>query len=272
MSYALKIYRQLNILSVDVSAGAVVCALFFARILDVSVGVPGLVVLGLTVWIIYSADHLLDARRIGEQAATNRHRFYQSYFRVMVWVTGLLAVTDAVMIFFIRPSVFHAGLVLGGAVTVYLLAQRYFGFLKELVGALLYTGGVVLPAFAFRDDRTIATDQWVAMFCFLLLAWINLLLFSLFDRESDEEHMQVSFTTALGEENTRRVVVALTGICISLCLYLLLGTMRLPSLVLLVMSLVLVLLLRFQAYFGRNDRYRYVGDAVFLFPLTVVLQ
>lgn len=272
MSHALKIYRHLNILSVDVSAGAVICALFFAKILDVVVAVPGLIVLGLTVWMIYSADHLLDVRRIGERAVTNRHRFYKRYFWVMIAVTGIVAVSDAAMIFFVRPSVFYAGLVLGGAVTVYLVAQRYFGFLKELAGALLYTGGVVLPAFAFSDNQSIAADQWIAILCFLLIAWINLLLFSYFDRKSDEEHRQVSFTTALGERKTGMLVVALAGVCISLSLHLFFGSMRMPSVVLLAMSLVLVLLLKFRTYFGREDRYRYVGDAVFLLPIIVVLQ
>lgn len=272
MSNALKIYHHLNILSVDVSAGAVICALFFAKILDVVIGVPGLIVLGLTVWIIYSADHLLDVRRIGEQAVTSRHRFYQRYFGVMIVVTGLVAVTDAAMIFFIRPSVLHAGLVLGAAVAVYLVAQRYFGFLKELLGAMLYTGGVVLPAFAFSDNRPITADQGIAILCFLLIAWINLLVFSYFDRESDEKQGQLSFTTSQGEQKTRMLILVLVGISVSLCLYLLFGAMQMPSVVLLAMSLVLVLLLRFPAYFGRYDRYRYVGDAIFLFPLIVVWQ
>ena len=271
MSHALKIYRLLNILSVDVSAGAVICALFFAKILDVGIGVSGLIVLGLTVWIIYSADHLLDVRHIGERAATNRHRFYQRFFGVMFWVTALVAILDAAMILFIRPSVFHAGLVLGAAVAFYLVAQRYFGFLKELLGALLYTGGVVLPAFAFIDERPITADQWIAIFSFLLIAWINLLVFSYFDRESDEEHRQVSFTTSQGEHKTRVLVSVLAGICVSLCMYLMFRSMPMPSVVLLAMGGVLVLLLKFRGYFGRYDRYRYVGDAVFLFPLIVVL-
>lgn len=272
MSYALKFYRHLNTLSVDVSAGAVICALFFARILDVVIGVPGLIVLGLTVWIIYSADHLLDVCRIGDQPVTNRHRFYQRHFGAMMVTTGLVAVSDAAMIFFIRPSVLHAGLVLGGAVAVYLVAQRYFGFLKELLGAVLYTGGVLLPAFVFSNKQPITMDQWIAILCFLLIAWINLLIFSYFDRESDEEQRQVSFTTSQGEQKTRMLVLALAGICGSLCLYLLFRSLQMPSVVLLAMSLVLVLLLRFRAYFGKYDRYRYVGDAVFLFPLFVIMQ
>lgn len=271
MSHILKIYRLLNILSVDVSAGAVICALFFANILQVVVALPGLVGLGLTVWIIYSADHLLDARRIGERAVTDRHRFYQQYFGAMLSVTAVVAVADTTMILFIRPPVLHAGLALGTVVAVYLIAQRYFGFLKELMGALLYTGGVLLPAFVFLGGRTITTDQWIVILCFLLIAWINLLVFSYFDKTSDEEHGQVSFTTSLGEAKTRALIYALVAVSVVLCLYLMISSLRWPSVVLLTMCIILALLLRHRRYFGTHDRYRYVGDAVFLLPLLVIL-
>lgn len=271
MSHILKIYRLLNILSVDVSAGAVICALFFANIFHVAVGTPGLVVLGLTVWIIYSADHLLDARRIRAQAVTDRHRFYQQYFGAMLTVTAVVAVADATMILFLRPPVFHAGVVVGAAVAVYLIAQRYFGFLKELIGALLYTGGVVLPAFVFLDGSAITPDQWIVIVCFLLIAWTNLLVFSYFDRISDEEQGQVSFTTSLGARKTRILIRTLVAISILLCLYLMVRSLRMPSVVLLTMSVVLALLMRHRVYFGAHDRYRYVGDAVFLLPLFVFL-
>src|SRR5690606_1037114 len=86
MSYALKTYRLLNSLSIDVAAGAVICALFLAEILRSRPGTPALIMLGLTVWIIYSADHLLDARRIEREAVTHRHSFYQRHFQVMVTI------------------------------------------------------------------------------------------------------------------------------------------------------------------------------------------
>lgn len=271
MSHAVKIYRLLNILSIDVSAGAVVCALFFANIFDVIPGVPGLIALGFTVWIIYSTDHLLDVLRI-ETAATDRHQFYQRHFVVMIVITAAVTVADAAMIFFITPSILHAGLVLGAMVAVYLIAQRYFGFLKELLGAVLYTGGVILPAFVFSDDHAISRDQWMVVLCFLLIAWINLLVFSYFDKVSDEKQRQISFTTSMGEGKTRALVLTLFCISAGLCLALMLRSMQAPSVVLFVMSLVLVLLLRFREYFGRQDRYRYIGDAVFLFPLVLLLQ
>ena len=69
-----KAYRLINILSIDVVAGAVCSALFFARLLQVSLLPYGIISLALTVWIIYTADHLLDAKRVEGVATTRRCR------------------------------------------------------------------------------------------------------------------------------------------------------------------------------------------------------
>ena len=63
MSKILRLCQTLNILSIDIAAGAVICCAFFADILGVSVLPYGFITLGLTVWIIYTVDHLLDVWR-----------------------------------------------------------------------------------------------------------------------------------------------------------------------------------------------------------------
>ena len=268
MADARKIYRFLNVLSIDVSAGAMVCALFFGDAFGAVIRPLVLIVLGLSVWIIYSADHLLDAWRIGARAATDRHRFHQQYFTALIVTTGLVFFLDAGMILFLRPALLRAGLLLSLIVATYLIVQHYLVFLKEFLGALLYTSGVVLPVLISFGNRPLTAGHWALILSFMLIAWINLLLFSLFDKESDERNKQVSFTTITGKRNTRYLIMILFAINLLLYAYLFSTSVVKPALILFSMSLVLMMLLLFRNYFSENDRFRYVGDAIFLFPLA----
>src|SRR5689334_7150262 len=101
MTVLVKFYRLLNILSVDVALGAVCCAAWFATLFEVTLRPHAFVVLGLTVWIIYTADHLLDAKRTEGVASTKRHRFHQQHFSFLVVVLILTVITDLVFVFFI---------------------------------------------------------------------------------------------------------------------------------------------------------------------------
>lgn len=271
MSYALKTYRLLNSLSIDVAAGAVICALFLADVLRSSPGVPALIMLGLTVWIIYSADHLLDARRIEKEAVTHRHSFYQRHFKVMVTITAVAVIADGLLALKIRPAVFQAGLILAAPVAIYLIAQRFFISIKELLGATLYTAGVGLPAYIFMGGRPLTVNQGIFIIAFFLVAWSNLLLFSYFDYESDMENAQTSFATRWGLRVTHHVIVAALMTGFGVCAYLMIADRFLPSLVLLVMNAVLLILMRYPQYFSESDRFRLLGDSIFLIPLVAVL-
>src|SRR6476659_9916470 len=76
-------YKLANILSLDVVAGAVICSIFFSQVFNTVIRVSGIISLALSVWIIYTVDHLLDARRITRQASTVRHRFHQKNQKIL---------------------------------------------------------------------------------------------------------------------------------------------------------------------------------------------
>src|SRR6478752_4226225 len=119
-----RFYRYCNYLSLDVACGAMVCASFFARILHVQLRPYGLASLGLTVWIIYTADHLMDAHKLTREASSQRHRFHQQNFRVLVIVLGVAAFVDLLVIFFVRKPILNWGIALSTAVLLYLFFQR----------------------------------------------------------------------------------------------------------------------------------------------------
>ncbi|HEY9007560.1 MAG TPA: hypothetical protein VIM75_15585 [Ohtaekwangia sp.] len=261
MQQLVKLYRLLNLLSVDVAAGAVCSALFFARILNVHILPYGLVALGLSVWIIYTADHLLDAYKIKAPAATERHRFHQKHFRLLALLLLIAVSINGIIILYIRHTVFVAGLYVGGTVSIYFLINRYLKFLKEFFIAIVYTIGVILPSVSVA---ALPAKEWpwmtIAQFC--LTALINLILFSWFDHERDKQDNNISFVTILGEKTTRIFIWILFGLAIFIT-----GIhISLADIIILLMNVVLLIIFVASRYFAISDRFRLVGDFVFVMP------
>lgn len=261
----LRIIRFINLLSIDVALGAVCCALFFAKVSQVTVDAVTIVVLGLSVWIIYTADHLLDARRIKTRASSLRHRFHQKYYynlRICIVATGLFT---GVLLFFIPRPILSSGFILAGLVGIYLLIHRYLKMLKEVCIALLYTIGVLLPTW---QAVPLHNMPWTLVIAFGLTALLNLILFSWFDHEADRHDGHLSLVIFIGERNTRLCIYLLFVAVLSL-----LFTAALPiaSGIIGIMNVTLLLIFLKREYFTRYERYRLWGDAIFLFPVVYLL-
>jgi 4-hydroxybenzoate polyprenyltransferase len=269
MKFLDSLYQHINILSLDVVAGAVICSLFFARLLDAPVQPNELVALALTVWIIYTLDHLRDAMTIPKIASTDRHRFHQKHFRIIALVLTVIAAVDLFIVWFIADNIFRAGFLLGFAVLAYLIFQRYLKFLKEFFVACLYTTGILLPSLA-SPAIDITPIHYLIVGKFLLTALINLLLFSLFDHEEDRHHQQHSFVTWFGPRSTRYGIIFLGLLNILTGLWL----WRFDAGVALVfigMNSLLLTVLFMRKKLHVNNYYRILGDAVFFIPAFYLL-
>jgi hypothetical protein len=271
MKRAIHIYNLLNILSVDIAAGAVVCTAFFAKIFDVYIKPFGYISLGLTVWIIYTVDHLLDARNTQHTAATLRHRFHQWHFKTLFSIVVIAALIDVVQLFFIRRQLIISGLILASLIVIYLLIQRYLRFVKELFGALLYSGGVLLAPLSLMITP-LSLMQALLISQFFITAFINLLLFSWFDKVNDTLDKHQSFTTFFGESATLAVLLILFSINgilaiiqIKTCMY------SIPSSIIFSMNMILFMIMILRKHFAVNERYRLLGDAIFILPILYVM-
>ncbi len=267
----IKAYRFLNLLSIDIAVGAIAGALYFAWVLHVQVRPHAIASLGVTVWVIYTADHLLDAWKVKGRASTDRHRFHQDHFQILVVLLVVAMVVVFILILYIKRPVFFAGLFIIAIVALYLLFHNKLRFLKEVFVALLYCVGVLLPSVTVTEVPL--TASYYALFSsFFLLALINLLLFSLFDRKDDEIDKRQSFVTIVGEPTTRRMINALSIVnTVLLCYLLWQWTIALVVIILIVMSIILGLIMVFKKWFEINSRYRLIGDAIFLIPLLHLL-
>lgn len=268
MQRLIRIYRFFNLLSIDVVLGAICSALFFARIFGVGIHPQGLLALGLTVWVVYTTDHLLDARKVIGNASTERHQFHQCYHRILVPCVVAAIVADALIVFFIRRPVLEGGMVLIAGVSIYLLVQQYTKILKEVFIALMYTMGVLLPSVMVTGVPYHAWP-WVLLIQFFLLALTNLLLFSWFDHEYDTRDRRSSFVTIVGPDQARIIIIALFVITGMLTFFS--HKLRASLYLLAADSLLLCIFLR-PGFFRKADRFRLMGDAIFFILLFYTLQ
>lgn len=264
-----KLYRYINILSIDVALGAMLSAAFFVHLVGFTILPAGAASLGLTVWVIYTVDHLLDALKLKTLASTVRHRFHQVYFWEMVVAVMVVLTIISTLLFFIRTEIFQSGIILFVLVVVYLVVHRFLNYLKEFLVAVLYTGGVLIPALT----RTASPLQFLLSpecFIFLIAALLNLLLFSWYEMKQDKVDGHPSFANYFGEQFTRNIIIILFTAQGILLVYLLSTHFGMESIILFAMNAVLALLIIFPNVFRQLERYRLVGDAIFLFPGLVL--
>lgn len=265
------LYRLFNILSLDIVIGTVVCALFFGRLFNVNILPYGLMALGLTVWIIYTVDHLLDARAIGREASSERHRFHQKHFTPLLVITFIAISIDVIVIFFARKPVVVWGFILAVIVIIYLIFQRYLKLLKEFFIAFLYTCGVLLPSVSVT---TVKIDSFylIIVFMFFLIALINLLLFSWFDNDKDRADLQHSFVTVSGRRFTTICIYGMGLINMMLTVFLLYADFESKAVFILgAMNVILLAIFTYKDPMQHNYTYRLLGDAVFLLPVIYLL-
>ena len=264
-----KVYQIINILSLDVVAGAVICCTFFAQVLDADVFPDSLLTLALTVWIIYTIDHLRDAMLIPTPASTDRHRFHQEHFKAILAALIIAMIIDFTMLWFVPSAVLLYGLVLWLMVLIYLVFQRYLKFLKEFFVACLYTMGVLLPSIAAMKGVP-HPIHLILIAKFFITALMNLLLFSLFDYSQDRKQQQHSFVTWFGASSTRAGILILGLFNILSGIWLWSFDWRV-ALIFISMNAMLLAILLLQRHFMLNNYYRMLGDAIFFIPLFYLL-
>ncbi|MBX2914108.1 MAG: hypothetical protein KF856_02430 [Cyclobacteriaceae bacterium] len=258
----LRVYRFLNLLSLDVAFGAALTTLFFSKLLQAPVRYYGVVALGLTVWIIYTIDRLMDVRQLKQAAISERHKFHQNNYKVLSVAVGLAIVVVCILAVFIRPSVLIGGLVLAPLIAVYLLLQKKLP-IKELAVAVMYTVGVLLPAWPGRWNLLLQEAAMITQLFFIALT--NLLLFAWFETAVDQAMGQHSLATRLGKQVVARWIFVLVscGLVFSLPYAVFVSP---AGWIIFTMWLGLAFIYKFHNYFGRAERYRLWGDAIFYLP------
>ncbi len=159
-----------NLLSLDAPIVAVLWQGFLAYRFSTPLRPAGRLVLFLTVWAIYLADRLLDARKPPALPEPARHRYYRRHSNLMTALLALVAGSDAaIAVLWLRPAILRDGLIPLAGVLLYLAVIHFAGkrvaVPKEIAAALLFTGGTFVAAWAALPCPQLA---WAAAACFVL--------------------------------------------------------------------------------------------------------
>lgn len=255
-------------LSLEITLGVLGAAAFAAHLTGIAMPVAWWLVLPATTWIVYSVDHLLDARRSKERPRSLRHRFHRDHARpVGAAVAGLAAATLVVASRLPGP-VLVGGTALAAAILAHLAraqgpGSRYLP--KELSAALLYTAGIWFAPLLLAPS--IEPGLWFVVGIHFIAAFLNLTTFALFERREDAADRHPSIVGFWGARRARRVVALLTGLgLVALVATALAGRVAdASSLAVLALLIVTpVTLLGREDFFAARLRYRIVGDGVFV--------
>ena len=271
---AFRFYHIISALSLDVALGAGVLSLVLGRYLGFRVPVLVLLVLVITVWLIYTLDHLIDARSIQGQATSFRHHFHQ-HFQKTIW--GFLILALVVNLFLLTQipmvTLVHGFPVFLGVCLYFILSHSFgLGLHKEVLIALFYVLGVFIgPVSLYNGDIT--PDVILLLVQLGVMAWINLLVFSLFDMKEDAKDGLKSTALLWGESKTSRFVRGLLVACFAL---LIAGLILFHAdrnfvklqLVFLFMTGTLGVLFYRRDSWSTELNYRYFGDGVFFMPVA----
>ncbi len=237
------------------------------------------------VWVVYTLDHLIDARRTGPAARTPRHRFHHQNAPLLWTAVIVLAAVCAVggwiglSTFGLVYGAVMCGLVAGHELLVKLAGDRASPFLiKELGVAAIFTAGVWgMPWLRHRID----TGRWLGwpvllMAQYLLLAVANLVEFAIFESKIDTAHGQTSFVRGIGRRRAGWVVVCVLMIQIPLGVAAVAidptRVVAAAELIYAAMTIGLWTVLKTPKWSARFERYRTLGDGVFLLPLLIRLM
>jgi hypothetical protein len=268
------IFQLYKSLSLDIAFGAVGMMWFVGQLLESNFSANYYLLMFLSVWIIYTSDHLLDAEHIKNEAISHRHRLHQRYsgillLLVFVAIGCALAILPAGFIDFIRSkAIFFIALVLSYFIGINLFYQ-YFKFIKEIFASLLYAGGIVLVPFHFMQQpvTALALVIFIAIF---LLALSNLLLFSLLDYEDDLANKQKNISHIIGKIPTKKLIYRLNTISIlfsvgSMC------ALKEPklsfyALLALILSVIAIRVTQCKS----PDNTKLLADGIFLLPYLLI--
>jgi hypothetical protein len=268
-----------NILSVDAPAVAVVWAVVFSRSAHLALGAVEALVLGLTVWVIYTGDRLLDGwSTSGEAGLQARHRFCANHRAALAMM--ILFAAAASMALAIRDlplAELTAGAKLAAIVAAYIVGiHGGRGFLaqllpKELAVGVLFAAGTTLPMWS--QARSLSWTSWLALLTFAALCSLNCLSIQCWENGSAENHGFIVTQRVTANANALVAWAGLRIDAIAGCLavvalfpFFLAGrkTLRAPKLPAIAVAAVLMLLLnRYRHRFSRPGL-RVLADAILI--------
>ena len=148
MHPSIRLWQWPNILAIDTALIAILWQLSLARVLNTEIDWAASAVLGLSVWLTYVADRLLDVRSREKAALFSlRHQFAKRYRQALWYVWFVLLAINLLLATQLTVLQLKNGSLLLIFCLLYTASNqklsRHF-FPKEICVALIYAGGVII--------------------------------------------------------------------------------------------------------------------------------
>jgi cobalamin synthase len=262
-------FHLINILNLDVAAGAAGMALLVNSILQQQVPWAYYYLLFSVVWTIYLLDHLYDSKK--PEAISERRKFFKEYHRAFWWVLG----TNLCISFIVFIVQFNVLLILYaspalGITGVYILANWLFQenrqrfYLKEILISLGYAFGIMVIPLSFK--RTVDSQVIIITVLIILMALWNLLLIARFERNIDEKEGQTSMSQWAAPVTIRWInyLLYLAFIAVGMIYAVRFTPGPLDIFIYTCIALYMLFPLLFPRVFRKKERYHRYVDMVFL--------
>ena len=205
-------YRFIQILSIDIVIGVVILLRFFCVHFGVEVGWQVYTLLACSVWLIYTADHIRDAEKA---KTTNRSRylFHHKFKRPLIASSIVLITLMLALIFYIPSIILISGIILAAFSFVYLLIQHQLSIWlsKEFYVSIVYSIGILMVPMLL-SGRT----EWSYLILLVLLTFTNLVIFSWYEKDQDEQDGFISLATRLSNEGIEKLMLILVSLGIGI--------------------------------------------------------
>ena len=271
------IIQILNIFSIPVSIGLAISYSFLSSWLYHTHDIITAVLLGIGVWLIYTLDHLLDGMKLKERGASLRHHIHYKYRVQIAWLFAIVALLFLVLSFtFLDKSVIYFGLGLAALTALHFLINFLVKpsakiFLKEPMIAFVVTLALLgIPCAQHEADWRGSVLPFILLF-FINLA--NLLIFSFYDHQEDEESGIKSLSVIIGQARIRIYAAAtlLGAVLVLVALTIFTQHDIEVHVIFALMILCLTIILLKWRYFALKGRYRFWGDFIFILPILYFL-
>lgn len=258
--------------SIWVVFGTLSTFIFYSRIFTSTSNYYTAVVLTICMWIIYSLDHIIDALKLKENAITYRHQVHYRNRRTILIIAAVLSVIACYLVYDQLPVEYiPIGIVLAAFTGMHFLINQLVSrelkskvFLKEFFIAFVVTlGFVYLPL-----SNSVAKHNLLLFTTVFCINSANLLMFSYYDRDIDNQQNFLSASHIYGARKTKLLVYLF--LLVSIVLTIVVKAPLVVKFLLILQSISLGLLLYHESTFEKNGLYRFWGDFIYVIPAFVL--
>jgi hypothetical protein len=240
---------------------------------NVQIPIPVVSILGFSVWIVYILDRILDNQKI-EISSTERHSFHQKYTNYLWILISIFSVICFVLLFFIPLKIILFGILIVSLTVIYLLViskiqlENSLQILKEPITAIVYTSGV-FGTTILQDSSVINLGIGLI---FLIIVFQNLLLFSLSEIKQNLSVNNLASRWGISFSNKFIFFLSVTVLILGIFFFNTSPNQYHSKVIIceILMSLILLIINQLDHFFLINERYRWVGDGIFLLPLLII--